>query len=144
MQNSVSTVENHYMMQMNPKQNQKIFKTRKTLKLKNIQIVSLIPYQELCEKYAKARINIIHAGIGTFLDILEVPATPLVIPRLPEKGEHVDNHQRDFAYFASKGLSIPVAFTYAEFKERVLSFTQNSEILSTKKSLVTFLDSEVA
>ncbi len=109
----------------------------------NVTIRQLIPYNELYKKYGEARISIVHAGIGTFLDILEQEKTPLLVPRNPALREHKDNHQQEFAELVQKELGIPVAFGYEEFKKLIANFAQKCKIRSTKENLVNFLKEQI-
>lgn len=47
----------------------------------------------LCE----ARIVVLHAGSSSFLEARAQGRTPILVPRRPELGEHVDDHQVCFA-----------------------------------------------
>lgn len=57
----------------------------------------LIPYKEMIEKVKEARIVITHGGPASFVMPLQIGKTPIVVPRQYEFGEHVNNHQLEFA-----------------------------------------------
>lgn len=57
----------------------------------------LIPYQEMEQYMNKADKIITHGGPATFMSVLSKGKKPIVVPRLVEFGEHVNNHQLDFA-----------------------------------------------
>ncbi|MEO0602246.1 MAG: glycosyltransferase [Myxococcota bacterium] len=44
-----------------------------------------------------ARIVVLHAGSSSFLEARAAGRTPILVPRRPEFGEHVDDHQIRFA-----------------------------------------------
>jgi UDP-N-acetylglucosamine transferase subunit ALG13 len=57
---------------------------------------------------ADADLVICHAGVGTVMSALRLGRTPVVMPRLVEHGEHVDNHQLQITRaLASRNYVIP-------------------------------------
>lgn len=55
------------------------------------------PGDELASRANDADIVITHAGVGSILMVLRTGSCPVVIPRLQELGEHIDNHQLELA-----------------------------------------------
>lgn len=55
-----------------------------------------IPYREMIEFVAKARIVITHGGPSSFMLPLQVGKTPIVVPRKTDFEEHINNHQVKF------------------------------------------------
>ncbi|MGY1886079.1 MULTISPECIES: glycosyltransferase [unclassified Blastococcus] len=54
---------------------------------------------------AKSDVFVTHAGVGTLMRALELGVRPVVVPRLAERGEHVDDHQLQVAReLAGRGL----------------------------------------
>lgn len=47
-------------------------------------------------------LTISHAGVGIFFDFLDSKKVPILFPRDSKFGEHVDNHQVDFAHYLLK------------------------------------------
>lgn len=45
----------------------------------------------------EARVVVLHAGSSSFLQARALGRRPIVVPRRPEHGEHVDDHQLRFA-----------------------------------------------
>lgn len=56
----------------------------------------LLPYKEMIQNVANARIVITHGGPASFIMPLQIGKTPIVVPRQFEFGEHVNNHQVEF------------------------------------------------
>jgi UDP-N-acetylglucosamine transferase subunit ALG13 len=57
---------------------------------------------------ACADLVICHAGVGTVMSALRLGRTPVVMPRLMDHGEHVDNHQLQITRaLASRDYVIP-------------------------------------
>ncbi|MEZ5342926.1 MAG: glycosyltransferase [Acidimicrobiales bacterium] len=57
----------------------------------------LIPHPELCDLFGRADVVICHGGPSTVMDARMAGKKPLVLPRDPARGEHVDGHQIRFA-----------------------------------------------
>jgi len=59
--------------------------------------------------YKKAEVIVTHAGAGSIIRSLERGKVPVVVPRLQEWGEHINNHQLDLARgMEKKGMVILV------------------------------------
>lgn len=54
---------------------------------------AMLPHAELRAAIAQADVVVSHSGIGSALDVLEAGKVPLLVPRRPFRGEHVDDHQ---------------------------------------------------
>jgi beta-1,4-N-acetylglucosaminyltransferase len=59
--------------------------------------VTYLTYDELVEHVRGARLIVSHAGVGTILTALANGKRPLVVPRLKQFGEAVDDHQVELA-----------------------------------------------
>ncbi len=57
----------------------------------------LYPYKTMVELVDKARIVITHGGPSSFIMPLQIGKVPVVVPRMKEFDEHVNDHQLDFA-----------------------------------------------
>lgn len=68
-----------------------------TYEPKYCQWSKLIPYEEMEAYVRQARIVITHGGPASFLMPLQIGKTPIVVPRQKQFGEHVNDHQLDFA-----------------------------------------------
>ncbi|MGP5581730.1 glycosyltransferase [Glutamicibacter arilaitensis] len=53
--------------------------------------------RELDERMAQADLVVCHGGPSTIIELLRAGMFPLVMPRDPQRGEHVDGHQQRFA-----------------------------------------------
>jgi UDP-N-acetylglucosamine transferase subunit ALG13 len=52
---------------------------------------------EFEERVASAGLLILHAGAGSVIHAVRAGKVPVVVPRRKESGEHVDDHQLEFA-----------------------------------------------
>lgn len=66
-----------------------------------------VPGDELAAAVAGADVVVSHAGTGAALSVLEAGRIPLLVPRRPELGEQVDDHQREVAAeLLRRGLAV--------------------------------------
>ena len=70
----------------------------------------LIPYRQMVQNVADARIVITHGGPASFIMPLQIGKTPIVVPRQKQFDEHVNDHQVEFARQVAQrmGTIIPV------------------------------------
>lgn len=59
-------------------------------------------YQQMMENIISARIVITHGGPSSFIQALQLGKIPIVVPRQYKFGEHINNHQLDFAMMVAK------------------------------------------
>ena len=57
---------------------------------------------EFDQEVMDSDVVISHAGVGSAIRILELGRSPVLVPRDPAHGEHVDGHQRQIAAFLSQ------------------------------------------
>lgn len=57
----------------------------------------IIPYQQMVEYIAEARIVVTHGGPASFVMPLQMGKIPIVVPRQHQFNEHVNDHQVEFA-----------------------------------------------
>jgi UDP-N-acetylglucosamine transferase subunit ALG13 len=71
--------------------------------------VDFMPFAEMERNFERAGTVITHAGVGSVLCARRSGHVPVVIPRLHELGEHVDDHQAELTRsMASLGAVIPL------------------------------------
>ena len=68
-----------------------------------------LPAAELQAAIARADVVVTHAGVGSVLTCLQQGKVPVVLPRTARHGEHIDDHQMQFAaLLARRGLAVCV------------------------------------
>jgi UDP-N-acetylglucosamine--N-acetylmuramyl-(pentapeptide) pyrophosphoryl-undecaprenol N-acetylglucosamine transferase len=73
--------------------------------LPNATWVQYMPYEDVITTMTRADMVVCHAGVGTIMTALRLGHRPLVVPRLQQYREHVDDHQCDIATrLAERGL----------------------------------------
>lgn len=83
----------------------------------------LLPYKEMEQNVADAHIVITHGGPASFIMPLQIGKTPIVVPRQHQYGEHVNDHQAEFAKAVSSrmGTIIPV-LDIEELGEKIINY----------------------
>lgn len=81
-----------------------------TYEPKHCKWSKLLPYKEMVQNVADARIVITHGGPASFIMPLQIGKTPIVVPRQKQFGEHVNDHQVEFTKAVAErmGTIIPV------------------------------------
>lgn len=75
----------------------------------------LVPHDELRDLFRTATAVVSHGGPSTVMDARMAGRLPIVVPRDPKLGEHVDDHQMRFArHLAEHGIA-RLAVTEGEF-----------------------------
>jgi UDP-N-acetylglucosamine transferase subunit ALG13 len=59
--------------------------------------VPFLSMDEFSHRISEAALLIMHAGAGSIITALVAGKRPVVVPRLARFGEHVDDHQNEFA-----------------------------------------------
>lgn len=71
--------------------------------------VSLVSREQMMDEYRRATAVVTQGGPGGILDVAAVGLRPIVIPRRPDLGEHVDGHQIEFARFMAEAGEVHLA-----------------------------------
>lgn len=91
----------------------------------------LIPYNEMIQNVADARIVITHGGPASFIMPLQIGKIPIVVPRQSKYNEHVNNHQLDFAKVVEKRQrNIIVVEEVADLTKSIFRY---DEIIASRK-----------
>ena len=80
--------------------------------LANLPGFSGAPYLDMDafeQHMQEAKLLILHAGAGSVIHALRAGKIPVIVPRLARLGEHVDNHQQEFAEELAKTGKVMVA-----------------------------------
>lgn len=77
---------------------------------KNCEWSKFLPYQDMQKYVEDADIVITHGGPASFIMPLRIGKIPIVVPRQKQFGEHVNDHQVEFARLIAQrhGNIIPV------------------------------------
>ena len=83
----------------------------------HVDSVDFLEYPELESAMARAAVIVCHAGPGSIMMARWVGHRPVVVPRLAELGEVVDNHQVTFARQLAGQGEVLLAETEERFRE---------------------------
>ncbi len=73
----------------------------------NAESMEIVPHDQLRELFGRATVVVSHGGPSTVMDARMAGRLPIVVPRDPSRGEHVDDHQMRFALHLQRhGLAI--------------------------------------
>lgn len=90
---------------------------------KNCRSQKFFSYDRMLEYVKQARIVITHGGPSSFIMPLQVGKIPIVVPRLSEFNEHVNDHQLDFALEVEKRKkNIIVVEEMADLESKILNY----------------------
>lgn len=85
----------------------------------------MITYSEMNEKISNARIIITHGGPASFIAPLQKGKIPIVVPRMFEFSEHVNNHQIEFVRTVQeKYKNIIAIYDIKDLKEKILNYNE--------------------
>ena len=105
---------------------------------KTLSSSDLIPHPDLCELFARATAVVSHGGPSTVMDARMTGRLPIVVPRDPAFGEHVDGHQLRFADHLKKHNLARVVTTETMFVaaiEEALEFPDQFTIPADASSI---------
>ena len=57
----------------------------------------MLPHRDLVDRLNRSNAVVLQGGPGGIMDARNAGVRPIVVPRDPQRGEHVDSHQLDFA-----------------------------------------------
>lgn len=80
-----------------------------------------IPHDELRSLMRGAACVVTHGGPASVMDARASHARPVVVPRDPARGEHVDGHQMAFADFIATRHDAVIAHSYEVLRDEAAS-----------------------
>lgn len=88
---------------------------------KNIRQVDFLPPDEFNELFAKARMIVAHAGMGTIISAMKQGKPIIVFPRIASLGEHRNEHQMATARQMERMNYVYVAYDEQQLRQLMLS-----------------------
>lgn len=96
-----------------------------------LETYETLPFDSMLSHLRDADIVICHGGTGSLITALREGCRTIVMPRLFEKGEHYDNHQKEITgAFAARGL-VFVANNQEELSEALKAARAGMPVLAT-------------
>ena len=94
-----------------------------TYEPKHCKYYDLISWEEMQKYNKEARIIITHGGPASFIDVLSLGKTPIIVPRQSKFGEHVNDHQIEFSKkLLEKGEKIIVVERISELGDVIKNY----------------------
>lgn len=90
--------------------------------------VAFMEMGEFALRVDAAELLILHAGAGSVIHAVRAGKIPVVMPRRADKGEHVDDHQIEFALELEKTGKIIVAHDAATLAQAAVSALQRQRL----------------
>lgn len=81
--------------------------------------VGFLPFGELMQRMEAASAVVTHAGVGSVLCARRAGHVPVVIPRLHQLGEHVDDHQAEFTRTLEAAGQVIAVWDHTDVREAV-------------------------
>lgn len=85
---------------------------------KNCDYFKFMSVNEIEELYARARVVVCHAGIGSILTATQYNKPLILVPRMKRYGEHIDDHQLEIAR-EMEGRGITVVYDISNLESAV-------------------------
>jgi UDP-N-acetylglucosamine--N-acetylmuramyl-(pentapeptide) pyrophosphoryl-undecaprenol N-acetylglucosamine transferase len=99
-----------------------------------LDVFETLPFDRIKSYLREADIVVCHGGTGSVITALREGCRTIVVPRISEKGEHYDNHQRELTKaFAARGLITP-ANTIEELASALKSARSSQPVSATTNS----------
>ena len=99
---------------------------------KYCQWSTLFSYQEMVKYVNEARIVVTHGGPSSFVMPIQIGKVPIVVPRTKEYGEHVNNHQVEFAKaVAERQQTILLAESMDKLEELLINYSDIVEKMNS-------------
>jgi len=108
-----------------------------------------VGFEEIAENIKNANMVISHAGAGTTLLCLSLGKIPILMPRKASLGEHLDDHQMEFAQKMNAIGKALIAYTEEDLLKKITHYDELvhrmeiSSFGSGQKALVEHLRKEV-
>lgn len=78
-----------------------------------------LEYSDLQDHIRNAKVVITHGGPATIMEVRSLHGMPIVTPRDPLRGEHVDGHQLDFCHMLARRGDIAQATSAANLADLI-------------------------
>lgn len=106
----------------------------------------LISYEDMQKYNKEARIVITHGGPASFIDVLALGKTPIIVPRQSKYNEHVNDHQLEFSReLLKRGESVVVVEDISNLLNAIDEITNKTEscFISNNDHFCKKLESEI-
>ena len=95
---------------------------RCTYQPKGVEHKAFIDFAEMVKNIQSSDIVVLHAGVGSVLLSLTLGKIPIILPRRHDLGEHLDDHQLEFARKMDSLKRVIVAYSPEELIAKILNY----------------------
>ena len=106
-----------------------------------VEAHAFIPHAKLMRYMASARVIICHGGPATIYQALSFGKIPWVLPRQKRYGEHLNNHQVDFATFMARHTLVHIVKPSTRMSRIYTTTDTIDPIRKSNRQLHAYLDS---
>jgi len=111
---------------------------------RSIAYKEFISFGNMVENIKKADIVVCHAGVGSTILSLNLGKVPIIFPRKHELGEHLDNHQMEFAKKMESTQKTIVAYNEEDLIFKINDYHKilaglNPKTENSKQDLINYL-----
>lgn len=100
---------------------------------RHVEYARFLKYDQMQKYIDEARIVVTHGGPASFINVLAKGKRPIVVPRLSEFQEHVNDHQMIFAKeLIKKEYDIVLVENIQELGNEILDFKDNTSRFRSK------------
>jgi len=96
--------------------------------------VAFMEMGEFEQRVNEAELLILHAGAGSVIHAVRAGKVPVVMPRRAIFGEHVDDHQMEFARELEKAGKVFVAYDAASLAQAAVLVMKRQQLSGIKES----------
>ena len=97
--------------------------------------VGFMPFDEMVACFEAADVVITHAGVGSVLSAVRAGHAPIVVPRLRRLGEHVDDHQVEFARALAQHRAVRPVWDVRKLPDAVASYPARRDVYAVEGEL---------
>lgn len=90
----------------------------------NFEYKRFLSFKEMLDRLKESKIIISHAGVGSTILSFSLKKIPILVPRQHELGEHIDNHQIEFALKMSLLKKCITAYNRDELFDKITNYDQ--------------------
>lgn len=101
---------------------------------KYCEFAKFLGFEEMTNFYKNSSIIITHGGPASFMDAIKLNKVPIVVPRLKQYNEHINDHQLIFCKEVERRLGgIILIEDVEQLKEVIMNYDKNSSEIMTFK-----------
>jgi len=102
-----------------------------------------IPNEKIANYYSESRIVVTHGGPCSIINTMQHGKIPIVVPRMVNFGEHVDNHQVFFTQFLEKKGKIIAIYDILKLPDVISNYEKKISYLVRGEDVSNILEANI-